>query len=56
VAQLAATLAGGLVAESIGLRGAAFLAPIGALLGAWALLASPVRSLGRTGGAGAGSG
>jgi len=50
VAQLAATLAGGLVAESIGLRGAAFLAPIGALLGAWALLASPVRSLGRTGG------
>jgi MFS family permease len=52
VAQLAATLAGGLLAEAIGLRGSTFLAPIGALLGAWALLASPVRSLGRTGGAG----
>ena len=47
LAQLAATLAGGLVAELIGLRGAAFLAPIGALLGAWALWASPVRSLRR---------
>ena len=56
MAQLAGTLAGGLVAEVIGLRGAAFLAPIGALLGAWALLASPVRSLGRTGGGGAGTG
>ncbi len=47
VAQLTATLAGGLLAELIGLRGAAFLAPIGALLGAWALWASPVRSLRR---------
>jgi MFS family permease len=47
LAQLAATLAGGLVAEAIGLRGAAFLAPLGALAGAAALLASPVRSMGR---------
>jgi MFS family permease len=47
VAQLAATLAGGLVAEAIGLRAAAFLAPIGALLGAWFLFASPVRELRR---------
>jgi len=45
LAQLAATLAGGLLAEAIGLRGAAFLAPIGALLGAAALYASPVRRL-----------
>jgi MFS family permease len=45
LAQLAATLLGGLLAEVIGLRGAAFLAPIGALLGAWALFASPVRAL-----------
>ncbi len=45
LAQLTATLAGGLVAEAIGLRAAAFLAPLGALLGAWALLASPVRRL-----------
>jgi MFS family permease len=50
VAQLAATLAGGLVAEAVGLRGATLLAPIGALLGAWALLASPVHHLGRAGG------
>jgi MFS family permease len=47
LAQLTATLVGGLLAELIGLRGAAFLAPIGALLGAWALWASPVRSLRR---------
>jgi MFS family permease len=47
LAQLTATLLGGLLAELIGLRGAAFLAPIGALLGAWALYASPVRSLRR---------
>ena len=47
LAQLAATLVGGLLAELIGLRGAAFLAPIGALLGAWALHASPVRRLRR---------
>ncbi len=49
-AQLAATLAGGLVAEAIGLRGAAFLAPLGALAGAWALLASPIRLLVRADG------
>jgi MFS family permease len=47
LAQLAATLLGGLLAELIGLRGAAFLAPVGALLGAWALWASPVRRLRR---------
>ena len=47
LAQLMATLLGGLLAELIGLRGAAFLAPIGALLGAWALYSSPVRSLRR---------
>jgi len=45
LAQLAATLLGGLVAEAIGLRGAAFLAPIGALLGAVAIWFSPVRGL-----------
>jgi MFS family permease len=47
LAQLTATLVGGLLAELIGLRGAAFLAPIGALLGALALYASPVRALRR---------
>jgi MFS family permease len=47
LAQLTATLLGGLLAEVIGLRGAAFLAPIGELLGAWALVASPVRRLRR---------
>ncbi len=46
-AQLAATLVGGLVAEAVGVRGAAFLAPIGALLGAVALAATPARTLGR---------
>lgn len=45
LAELAATLAGGLIAGAIGLRGAAFLAPLGALLAAAVLLASPVRSL-----------
>ena len=45
LAQLVATLAGGLVAEAIGLRGAALLAPVGALLGALALYASPVRGI-----------
>ena len=47
LAQLTATLAGGLLAEAIGLRGAAFLAPIAALIGTAVLLASPARSLGR---------
>jgi MFS family permease len=45
LAQLGATLLGGLVAEAVGLRGAAFLAPIGALLGATAIWVSPVRRL-----------
>ena len=45
LAQLAATIAGGLFAESVGLRGAAFLAPLGALLAAAVLWFSPVRSL-----------
>lgn len=45
LAQLGGTLLGGLLAEVIGLRGASFLAPVGALLGAWALFASPVRQL-----------
>jgi len=44
-AQLAATLVGGLVAEAVGLRGAAFLAPLGALVGAVALAATPARTL-----------
>ena len=56
LAQLTATLLGGLLAELIGLRGAAFLAPIGALLGALALYASPVRSLRRIDGPGTGPG
>ena len=45
--QLAATLAGGLLAEAIGLRGAAFLAPLAALAGTAVLLSSPARTLGR---------
>lgn len=45
LAQLGATLAGGLFAEFLGLRTAAFLAPLGALAGAWILWASPVRHL-----------
>jgi MFS family permease len=47
LAQLAATLAGGLIAEAIGLREAAFLAPAAALLATVVLLASPARSLER---------
>lgn len=46
LAQLAGTLAGGLVAEAIGLRGAAFLAPVFAVLGAVVVWTSPVRRLG----------
>ncbi len=45
LAQLAGTLLGGLMAELIGLRGAAFVAPVGALLGALAMYRSPVRAL-----------
>lgn len=48
LAQLTATLAGGLLAEAIGLRGAAFLAPAAALLTTVVLLGSPARRLGRT--------
>jgi MFS family permease len=47
LAQLVATLGGGLLAEAIGLRGATFVAPFCALLGVLAVLASPVRGLGR---------
>ena len=47
LAQLGATLLGGLVAELVGLRAAAFLAPLGALLGAAAIWASPVRTMRR---------
>ena len=44
-AQLAAALAAGLLAEVIGLRATAFLAPIGTLVAAGILVASPVRQL-----------
>jgi Na+/melibiose symporter-like transporter len=43
--QLAATIAAGLAAEAIGLRGVAFLAPLGALAAAAFLWFSPVRAL-----------
>ena len=45
VAQLLATLAAGLLAEVIGLRATAWLAPLGGLIGAAVLFWSPVRSL-----------
>jgi MFS family permease len=45
LAQLVATIGGGLFAEAVGLRAAAFLAPVGALIAAAALWFSPVRSL-----------
>ena len=44
-AQLAATIGAGLLAEAIGLRLTAFLAPLGGLLAALVLYRSPVRSL-----------
>lgn len=44
-AQLLATVGAGLLAESIGLRTTAMLAPLGGLLGALVLFASPVRGL-----------
>ena len=44
-AQLAAALAAGLLAEVIGLRATAFLAPLGTLVAAGILVASPVRRL-----------
>jgi MFS family permease len=43
--QLVATIGAGLAAEAIGLRNAAFLAPLGALVAAGALWFSPVRHL-----------
>jgi hypothetical protein len=49
LAQLGGTLLGGLIAEAVGLRTAAFLAPAWALLGAWAVYRSPVRRIGRLG-------
>jgi MFS family permease len=49
LAQLGGTLAGGLLAEVLGLRQAAFLAPLGALAGALLVFRSPVRGLGRFG-------
>jgi Na+/melibiose symporter-like transporter len=45
IAQLAATLAAGLLAEAIGLRTTMALAPVGGLLGAAILWFSPVRHL-----------
>jgi MFS family permease len=42
-AQLAATIGAGLLAEAIGLRATAFLAPLGGVLGALVLWWSPVR-------------
>jgi MFS family permease len=45
LAQLMATLAAGLLAESIGLRATSWLAPIGGLVAAAILWASPVRRL-----------
>ena len=45
LAQLAATIGGGLFAEAVGLRAAAFLAPLGGLVAAAALWWSPVRHL-----------
>jgi MFS family permease len=45
LAQLVATLAAGLLAEAIGLRATSWLAPLGGLLAAVILWASPVRAL-----------
>jgi MFS family permease len=45
LSQLTATLAAGLLAEAIGLRATAWLAPLGALVAAAILWASPVRAL-----------
>jgi MFS family permease len=45
LAQLAATLAAGLLAEAVGLRLTAWLAPIGGLAGAVIVWASPVRTM-----------
>jgi hypothetical protein len=45
LAQLAAAIAAGLLAEAIGLRPVAFLGPLGGLAAALALWLSPVRAL-----------
>jgi MFS family permease len=45
IAQLAATIGAGLLAEAIGLRATTWLAPLGGLLAAAILWASPVRTL-----------
>lgn len=45
LAQLVATLGAGLLAEAIGLRATAWLAPLGGLLAAMILWSSPVRTL-----------
>jgi predicted MFS family arabinose efflux permease len=45
LAQLVATIGAGLLAEAIGLRATAVLAPIGGLIGAAILFAGPVRRL-----------
>ena len=45
LSQLTATLAAGLLAEAIGLRATSWLAPLGGLVGAVILWASPVRTL-----------
>lgn len=45
LAQLTATLVAGLLAEAIGLRATSWLAPLGGLLAALILWASPVRTL-----------
>jgi len=44
-AQLMATIGAGVLAEVIGLRATSFLAPLGGLIGAAILYASPVRTL-----------
>jgi MFS family permease len=49
LAQLGGTILGGLVAEAAGLRAAAFLAPVFAVVGAVGLYRSPVRRIGRAG-------
>jgi hypothetical protein len=45
IVQLVATIAAGLLAETIGLRATTWLAPLGALAGAAILWFSPVRHL-----------
>ena len=47
LATLFGTVAGGLIAEIIGLRAAAFIAPVFALVGAAGLRLSPVWRVGR---------